>query len=219
MYRSSLNGSDLGLNFSLGPASQAYSFAGVDFVAPPYSMKWGVELSAYPYGDQATFQVDGTIESRGGFLFVDVKTVGDYPAVGITSYFITTDSPNVADLQLQLMNRALVDGEVVPVSTWVAVANGGPSRSVAFSSEFPRFAESLQYDPLLSNASPYQGESSGKSSGTDLGMIVGIAVGGTVAVVVLALVIIAGLALMACSRKQRNRQEEQELFRDRTFTM
>jgi len=194
-------------SFSSSNSSTEGSFGGSTFPVPEGAVKFSVDLNttsgSFTKGLTLTFDL-----SISGFLTDsgEGSVILGGSADNITTYYLVTSSlvpgGTQSAVQVDVFDIAHIDGaSFQPVTSSILVgASSNGSGLFTLVLNFPPFAHSLHYDPVINLVSLHSssGSGGGDGGGDDIGLIVGLTVGlgvpsillvlaGIVAVVVLAL--------------------------------
>lgn len=189
--------------FSYSSTQRQVNFTG-SFTIPASTIKWTILFnSSLPFtsGLQVPYELGGVLASN-----ISRQTIGNS-----TTYYIPLQGSSNLYTSLEVFDLALVDGIYRPISHSIRASSDSMATLIL---EFPPFASSIYYDPILGLGILLGNK---PSSDDETGLIVGVVVGVTAAVMLVITVIVI-VVLVGVIRSKRHRRSSAVNFDGREHT-
>ena len=175
--------------YELFQTNQSVSSAGINFTVPSGGLKQTIRIQNWNFSAPSNtldlhFSLNITPPAT------NISSTSSSP--GVTQFTFIANVSALATSQMQLLNKAVVDGKNINISFDVVLQSGGSVVDVVL--HFPHFSSSLEYDPDFSIVLGGDGTGGGDGGSTKLlpllaliALIIPIAMVAAVAVVLVLL--------------------------------
>jgi len=199
-YRSLIKNGTLEQKFSFSSSEFNSKFADSCLLIPGRTTKWTILFNtSFPFTRQLKMKYKLSMLQLLPFsvasdLSLNISSIMSSSSSKITTYIIPLLSSALQPTgqllvaQLVVLDLALVDGQRLAVVNHTIISSPSDNTTLALVLTFPPISKSLEYDPVLGLGTLVTGSHQGGSS-NNLAIIVGCSIGGSVAVLVVCLVV------------------------------
>ena len=195
------------LAYALYAESQTMESAGTSFSIDPSVLKLTVRVARWnftPTAEVLSFRV--SIRVSPACASIARTDSGNVTTFSVASSPLASGA-GVMSASIGVLTRAIADGVAVPVG--IDMTPTGDGSTLVVTMTFPRFNESLVYDPDFSVA--LSGGEGGSTSGSDLGLVALVALAAIPCAMVVAAVAVASIASLIWSRSVRRRGQKDSI--------